>query len=143
MKFFHRINKRTLLLWSLLLSLSLLCTQGVGLHVHNVDHGHDDHLSNIYAIDGANDHADMSNAHFTHDTSHNDHHDGLESEFDISPDGLLKYTNHIFAIALIVFLVTLVMPVSSRRLIHYRRENDFILHRYYVLSPPLRAPPQH
>jgi len=144
MEFFRRINKRTLLLWSLLLCLSLLCAQGVVLHVHSMDHGHDDQQSHIHAADEANDHAHMSKAHFTHDTSHNDHHDSVASEIDVSPDGLLKNSsNNIFAIALISFFFILVMFVPSQRLIHCCRESKLILHRNYVLSPPLRAPPQH
>lgn len=144
MEFFRRINKRTLLLWSLLLGLSLLCAQGVGLHVHNVDHGHDEHQSHVHATDEADDHAHMSKAHFTHDTSHNDHHDDVASEIDVSPDGFLKNSsNNILAIALIAFFFILVLFVSSRQLVHCCRESKLILHRYYLLSPPLRAPPQH
>jgi len=143
MGFFRRINKRTLLLWSLLLSLSLLCAQGVSLHAHSLDHEHDGYHNHTHAIGEANDHTHISKAHFTHDTSHNDHHDGVASEIDVSPDGLLKHSNTVFAIALVVFLFTLITFVCSRQLLHYCRESKLIPHRHYVISPPLRAPPLH
>ncbi len=142
MNSFRQRNRRTLLLWSLLLCLALLFAQGVKLHVHSLDHGHDNHHS--HAINEAGDHGHLSKAHFTHDTSHNDHHDGVVSEVDISPDGLLKNVqNNFFAIALFALFFTLMTFVSSRQLVQYCRESKLILHSYYVLSPPLRAPPQH
>ena len=135
-------------MWSLLLSLALLCAQGVKLHVHHLDHGHDNHPNNyhshIHAIDKAGDHDHLSKAHFTHDTSHNDHHDGVVSEVDISPDGVLKNANYsVFALALFALFFTLVIFVSSRQLVQRCRESKLILRSYYLLSPPLRAPPQY
>jgi len=149
MTFFRLTNKPVLLLWSLLLSLSLLCAQGAKLHTHNLDHGHNDHPNDYHShihsiIDEAGDHGHLSKAHFTHDTSHNDHHDGVISEVDISPDGLLKNANdNVFEIVLFALFFTLMIFVSSRQLVQRCRESKLILHRYYVLSPPLRAPPQH
>ncbi|MDF1644402.1 MAG: hypothetical protein P1U80_09480 [Pseudomonadales bacterium] len=143
MEFFRRINQRTLLLWSLLLSLSLLCAQGVGLHAHSVGHGHDERQNHIDAADWVEDHAYMGKAHFVHDRSHNDHHDGSASEIDLSPNGLLKNFQNIFVLALIVFFIAVVTSLCSRHLIRRNRENEFTPHRYYTLSPPLRAPPQH
>ena len=130
-------------MWSLLLSLALLCAQGVKLHVHDLDHGHDNHHSHAHVIDEASDHGHLSKAHSSHDTSHDDHHDSVASEIDVSPDGVLKNSNTVFALALIVFFITLMIPASLRQRVHHRRENDFILHRDYALSPPLRAPPQN
>ncbi len=142
MEFFHLANKRALLLWCFLLSLSLLCVQGVKLHVHNLDHKQ--HHGHTHAIDDAGDHAHLSKAHFAHNTSHSDHHNGVISEVDISPDGVLKNTNNSpFTLALIIFFFTLAIFVASRRLIQHCRENKLIFHEYYVLSPPLRAPPQY
>ena len=142
MSFFCQINRRTLLLLSLLLSLVLLCAQGVKLHVHNLDQGHDNHHS--HAIDEVGDHDHLSKAHFTYDASHDGYHDDVVSEIDISPDGLLKSVNsHVFMIALFAFFFTLITFISSRQLIQRCRESKLILHRQYVLSPPLRAPPQY
>ncbi len=147
MEFFHPTNKqskRIVLLWCFLLSLSLLCVQGAKLHVHDLDHRH--HHGQIHAIDGAGDHAHLSKAHFAHDTSHGDHHNDVISEVDISPDGVLKNTNKNannspFTLALFIFFFTLAIFVASRRLIQRCREGKLTFHQYYVLSPPLRAPP--
>jgi len=126
MEFFRQINKRTLLLWSLLLSLSLLCVQGAKLHVHDLDHGH------------------LSKAHFTHDTSHHDHSDGIISEINLSSEGVLKKAhNNTVAIALLVFFFTLTAFFSSPQRTQHYRENKPILYEQHLLSPPLRAPPLH
>ena len=139
----RRIIKQTSLLWSLLLSLSLLCAQGVGLHVHSLENGHDD-LNHVHAADLFDSHSYMGKAHLVLDTSHSDHHDSSVSEIDIKPDGVLKKAgNNIFAIALIVFLVTFLVFTSSRQLIFHQREIKLVLRKYYTLSPPLRAPPQY
>ncbi len=147
MNSFRQIDRRTLLLWVLLLSLALLCAQGAKLHVHNLDHGQDNHHNDYHshthdAIDEVVDHGHLSKAHFTHDTSHNDHHDGVVSEVDVTPDGLLKNTNNnVFAIALFVLFFTLITFVSSRQSVQRCRERKLVRHSRYVLSPPLRAPP--
>lgn len=156
MNCFRQINQRSLLLWSLFLSLSLLSAQGVGLHVHNLDHGHDEHPneypnesstkyhSHTHTIDEADSHNHLSKAHFSHDTSHNDHHDGTASEVDLSPDGVLKNTHsNIFAIALFAFFFTLIPVVSSGQFMQRCRDNKLTIKEYYLFSPPLRAPPQH
>jgi len=144
MEFFRLINKRTLLLWSILLSLSLLCAQDIGLHVHNVDHGHDKHQGHVHVANEADDHAHMSVAHFAQDTTHNEHHDGLAAEVDVSPEGMLKNINiYVFAIALITFFFIFEIFFSSQQLVYFRKENRLIFHSYYSLSPPSRAPPQH
>ncbi len=144
MRFFRQTNKWVLLVLSLVFSLALLCAQGIGLHVHNLDHDPGDHHSHAHAMNGAGEHAHVSKAHFAQDTSHSDHHDGAVSEVDISPEGLLKNSsNNIFAIALIAFFFIFAMFVSLRQLAYRCRESKLILYRRYVLSPPLRAPPQH
>jgi len=139
----RQIDRRTLLLWALLLSLALLCSQGIRLHIHN--HGHDH--THTDSIDGADDHghlSNLSNPHFAHDTSHNDHHNGTIFEMDISPDRVSKTpSDNIFAVVLFTFFFTLITSVFSRQLVQCRRESRLVLHKYYTLSPPLRAPPQH
>lgn len=142
MEFFRRVNKRLLLLWGLLLFLSLLCVQGVALHIHSLDYGHGDHHNYSHAIEEESGHAHLSKAHFTHDTSHNDNHDGTVSEIDVSPDGLLKKSSkNISSMALIAFFFILVMFVSSLQLIHRCSESRRSPQRFYFLNPPLRTPP--
>ncbi len=124
MYFFRQTSKQTLLLWSLFLSLSLLCVQGGNLHVHNLDDGH------------------LTNAHFTHDTSHHDLDEHITSELNLSSDGVLKnLNNHNFTIAFLVFFFTLTALLSSLLLTRHYRDNKPIFYEHHLLSPPLRAPP--
>ena len=113
------------------------------LHVHNSDHEHNDQ-PNGHLINEAGSHEHLSKAHFISATSHDDHHDDLLSEIDISPDGLLKnFNSNAFAIAFFALFFTLMIFASSRQLVQRCRESKLILQSYYLLSPPLRAPPQH
>ncbi len=131
---FRQTNRKILLLWSLFLSLALLCAQSINLHVHDLDHTH--------GADELSGHTHLSKAHFAHDISH-DHHYGEVSELDVSPDGVVKNLNHsAFAIALFVIFFSLIAFVSSRH-VHQRRRKDKLIHHDYLLSPPLRAPPQY
>ncbi len=143
MKSFRQISRPTFLLGSLLLSLALLCVQGAKLHVHNLDHGHDNHHTHTHAVDEASDHTHLSKAHFAHDRSHDDHHDGVVSEVDISPYRLLKNTNNNVVTVLFSLFFTLMTFASSRWLYQCYRKNKLIFHSCYPISPPLRAPPQN
>ena len=148
MNFFRQINRRTLLLWSVLLCLALLCAQGVKLHVHNLDQEHGSHSSDYLGVGqvvaDTGDHSHLSVAHLAHDISHDEHHGDLVSEVDTNPYGLLKKSpGNPFAIALCVLFFTLVIFISSGSLIQRCRESKLVLHRRYALSPPLRAPPLH
>jgi len=138
MKYFRQINNRTLLLWSLLLSFSLLCAQEMNLHTHDFKHGHFD------TMEAGSNHHQFIKVHLSHDTSHYDHHNGEISDIDISPIGVLKSAKvRIFALALITFILLLVMRSTSQQLILSRRKNKLVFYKRYILSPPLRAPPQH
>jgi len=141
MGFFRRILRRTLLLWSLLLSLSLLCGQGIKLHVHNLGHDHDESIEHTHAADEANDHSRLSRAHYAHNTSHSEHHDDA-SDVDVTPDGVWKkLSSSMLTLALLTLLFVLVLPAPSRQRVHRYRESKSTLFRRYLLSPPLRAPP--
>ncbi len=142
MGFFRRIDRPTLLLWSLLLSLLLLCSQGATLHLHSLDHGQDKHLSHAHATDEASDHTHLSKAHYAHDSSHDEHHDVVLSEVDVSPNGVLKkLSNNTLTLALFALLFTLLLSGSLRQVVHRHRENRLAPLERYLLSPPLRAPP--
>jgi len=144
MGFFRRINRPTLLLWSLLLSLFLLCSQGATLHLHTLDHSQDEHLNHSHAADEASDHAHLSKAHYAHDRSHDEHHDAVLSEVDVSPNGVLKkLSNNTLALALFAILFTLLLPAPLRQVVHRHRESRLAPLEHYLLSPPLRAPPLH
>jgi len=146
MDYFRPINRQTLLLWSLLLCLALLGAQEVKLHVHHLDHASNGlyaaqhaHAIDTYAANKVGYHRSS----FVHDTSH-DHHGDTVSEVDISSDGLLKnINNNIHSIALFFLFFTLITFVSSQLIVQRCRESKLILHQFYTISPPLRAPPQH
>ena len=127
----------------MLLSLFLLCAQGVGLHIHSLDHHHDHKHSHNHATEEMGDHAHLSKAHFAFVGSHSDHHHGIASEIDVSPYGLLKSIDNLFAIALFDLLFAFFTFVCLRRLLRYCRERKLTLRGHYLLSPPLRAPPLH
>ena len=137
---FRQANRWRLLLWGLFLSLALLCAQGAKLHTHNFDHGCNDYHSCSHSIDKTEAHA-----HFTYDTSHKEHHDGALSKIDISPDQLFKNTHYkkLFAIALFALFFALMAFISSRQPVQRCQKSKLTLKDYYLLSPPLRAPPQH
>lgn len=138
MIFFRQTKKRTLFLWTLFLSMTLLCAQGVKLHVHSLDHNHG-HI----AAEAAAEHSHLSEAHLSTDVSHGDHHDEVVSELDVSSYGLLKKaSSNALTLALLVTLFALLLPAFNQQPFHHRRDRDAILPWQYHLSPPLRAPPR-
>jgi hypothetical protein len=118
------------------------------LHVHNLEHGHDEHLDYTHVANESRNHAHFSNhthlskAHYAHDRSHNSQHDGVVYEVDTSPDRVLKnVTNNIFTLAVFLLLFTLVLFSPLRQRVYHHTKNLSALSRRYVLAPPLRAPP--
>ncbi|NOX43621.1 MAG: hypothetical protein GXP19_07805 [Gammaproteobacteria bacterium] len=140
------MKKRTLFLWTLLLSMVLLCAQGVKLHVHSLDHDYDQTHSHI-AAEAAAKHSHLSEAHLSTDISHGDHHDEMVSEVDVSPYGLLKkgllkkVSTSALTLALLATVVILLFAGFYQQIYHRRRAKDFIFRWRYLLFPPLRAPP--
>jgi hypothetical protein len=140
MIFSQRMQKRTLILWVLLLSIALLCAQGTKLHVHSVGHDHEQRHS--VTLEVATQHLHQSGIHLTTDVSHADHHDEVVSEQDANPQALLKKMAS-YGPMLAIFVIAFIFLLHSFNVItlHYRRKNDLIITRRYILSPPLRAPP--
>ncbi len=141
MKFFRQAQKRTLILWTVLLSLSILCAQGVKLHVHDFDHDHGGHHHDQLDAEYS-EHAHSSEIHFAHDKSHTDHHGGVIPEMDLSPDGLLKkVSNSVLVLALLAALSFLLLPGVVCQSSRGPREQKSPLTKRYIHCPPLRAPP--
>lgn len=134
------MQKRTLIIWVFLLSIALLCAQGVKLHIHNFAHDHEPHQS--LALEVATEHLHQSDIHLTTDVSHADHHDEVVSEQNANPQALLKKISS-YGPMLAIFVIAFTFLLHSFKVItlHYRRDNDLIITRRYILSPPLRAPP--
>ncbi|WP_455210557.1 hypothetical protein [Kaarinaea lacus] len=125
------------------MSLSILCSQGVKLHVHGFDHGHDSHHHDqLDASDS--DHLHHNEIHFANDKTHVDHHSGIIQELDISQDGLLKkVSNVVLTLAFVAALFFILLPGLVRRTYQRRRDPKLTLPIRYLHSPPLRAPPQY
>ena len=140
---FRQTKKRTLFLWTLLLSMALLCAQSVKLHVHSLDHDHDQNQqhSHITTVPASN-HSHLSDAHLSTDVSHGDHHDEVVSELDASPYGLLKkVSDSVLTLALLTTVFTFLLAGFYHHTFHHRRDKNIVLAWRYLFSPPLRAPP--
>jgi len=141
------MNKQSLLTWVVLLSISVLCAQGIGLHVHSMDHEQDGHMVLATSMGDfsktSHNHEHISKPHSSLDSSLIYHHSDVSSSIDISPDGLLKNTNNnIFSIDVLAFIFILIMLTPARLILHRIQEPTIKLRNHYILSPPLRAPPQ-
>jgi hypothetical protein len=140
MIFPQRMHKRTLFLWVLLLSIALLCAQGVKLHVHNFGHDHEQRHSIPPEL--ATEHLHQAGIHLTTDMSHADHHDEEVSEQGINLQALLKkISNYAPMLAMFVIALTFFLHSFKVLILHTRRDRDVTITRRYILSPPLRAPP--
>ena len=145
MTFFRQTKKHTLFLWTLFLSIVLLCAQGVKLHVHSFGHDHDQQHSHIaleVEVEVEVEHSHLSEAHLSTDVSHDDHHSEVVSELDANPNGLLKkVSSSALTLALFATVLTLLFPGFYQQIFHRRRDKAVFLPWRYLLSPPLRAPP--
>ncbi len=138
---FRQLKKPTLYLWVLLLSVSLLCTQSVKLHVHNFGPEHDhDQQYNPIATEAVTQHSHLSEVHLSTDISHINHHDEVLLELDANPVGFLKkVSSNILTLALLTTLFTLLLVGFYQQiLLRYRKKVAIFPRRF---SPPLRAPP--
>lgn len=121
--------------------MSLLCAQGVKLHVHSLDHDHNQQHSHI-ASEAVAEHLHLSDAHLSTDVSHGDHHDKVVAELDASPYGLLKkVSNSVLTLALFATFFVFFLSGFYQQTFRHRRDKSIILPWRYRLSPPLRAPP--
>ncbi len=142
MGLFRKLNSKVLFLLCLLLVLLLLCSQGRALHIHNMGHGHDEHLDHSHTPFEVSGHAYLSKAHPVYDLSHSEHHDGVIYEVDASPDGVLKNIfDLLLVLALSVSPFILLLARSVLQEAKRRREDQPVFYEHSQLSPPLRAPP--
>jgi len=126
--------------WILVLSIALVSTQGVKLHVHGLGHDHDQRHS--HTCPKAVEHPHLSEPHLSTDLSHDDYHDEVVSELDANPDGLLKkVSSTVLILALFAMVLTLLLSGFNQLISHRRRDNGVNLSWRYLYSPPLRAPP--
>lgn len=141
MKYLRKTKKSTLSLWALLLSLALLCAQGVKLHVHSLSHEHHNHHDHQGQL-SEGDHTHISIAHLSLDNSHSDYHDQVIYESDACPDCLLtKISTKVPLTALVSVLFILLLIGVYRLAYERRRDNNFLFSCWFYFTPPLRAPP--
>jgi len=137
MNFRQSLKTHSLILWVILLSIALLCAQGVGLHVHSFSHDNvqQQSLSPLFT----NNHSHQSGIHLTIDTSHSDHHNQVISESAASPQALLKkVSSHSFIHTVFIITFTILCHFFYVFVFHRRRYDDVLTTtRRYTLSPPL------
>jgi len=126
---FRYINNCVRLLVGVLVVLSLLCSQGVALHVHGI--GHD-----------ASEEEAFGQLHSAYDLSHSEDHDGAVHNIDASPDAITKNFPHPLLVLALFVLSALFIASSLRRLLYCHHERKAIFAAGHFLSPPLRAPPR-
>ena len=138
---YHRKTKKsTRCLWVVLLSLALLCNQGVKLHVHSLGHDHHNHHDHQGQL-LVGDHTHVSIAHLSLDNSHSDYHNQVIYESDACPDCLMtKFYKAPLTALLIVLFILLLIGVYRHTLKRLCDGNALFLYRFHF-APPLRAPP--
>ncbi|WP_455218554.1 hypothetical protein [Kaarinaea lacus] len=152
MELFRKTNKSILLYWVIFLSITLICAQGVTLHVHTVDHdhfhGHSQHHSQQHKHDSLPDqlitaeHTHISIAHLSVDSSHSSHHDRVIFESDACPDCLLTKISSKVPLAALLSVLFILLLFGIYRRTYERRRDDNILYLFRPhFTPPLRAPP--
>lgn len=143
MDLFRRTKKSTLYIWVILLSIALVCAQGVKLHVHAIDHDHHQQHNHDSLLDQfpTAEHTHISITHLSADASHSNHHDQVIYESDACPDCLLtKISSKLPLTALLAVLFMLLLGVFRQTYVR-RREVFVFFSRRCHFTPPLRAPP--
>ena len=134
MQAFRKINKEIRLPLAILLSLLLLCAQGVTLHVHSFEH---DSFQSHHSIDNLNEHSHLNVAHLTIDASHDEHHGNVSSEIAASPNYILnQISSNMIMLALLTIILMLVLPILCRYILFHIHFNINRLWQYYF-SPQL------
>lgn len=137
----RQTKQRTLFLWTLLLSMALLCAQDLKLHIHILGNDHNLLLSHT-TPDTTTEHSHLSKAHLTTDTSHGEHHNETPTELDLKPYSLLKkVASNLPTLAFLASVFILFFPVFYRQAFNRRRDKDILPLWQPHFSPPLRAPP--
>ena len=125
----------------LYLCIALLMVQASGLHLHvqHVDHASatSEHIVDIHIASTLHD-IDKYTHHYG--GAQNDHH---PVAIDISQDYLVKKTSMLDPLALMIFFIGffLFIPRLRRICSQWRYKPPTINPCYYLLHPPLRAPP--
>ncbi len=138
-------NSMLKILLILCLSFTLLLSQASKMHMHLE---HDDHvMSSEHGHGHANTHVVNIHSESTpHDFNltnhHGDHQNHATSAVDISADKLLTKVNLLdHLVFILLFICVLLSSPRLRGTIRLALSNIPFTSRYYLLQPPLRAPP--
>ena len=146
---FNQITKPALYLLTLILSVAIVCAQGVRLHVHSLDQDHNHELqqqshttTETLKQFTQQQHSHPEKIHPASDISHSDHHDQVISELDVSPDAFLtKIISNILILAILSSIFTFLPVNFYQQLLQRYRKETVIISQRFLFSPPLRAPP--
>jgi len=119
----------------LCLSLALLLAQTSRLHMYLQHDGHPS-LASGHVVNA-------HTASILHDIDLISHHDNHHSTaIDISSANIVKKTTSLNPLAILLLFVTFLLFISYRAYVPRQRFYHFIITPvYYLLYPPLRAPP--
>lgn len=123
------------------LALTLALGQSSKLHMHIE---HDDVLSSTMSEHKLDVHIATSLHDSTHDTHHqDDFQDHHLTDYKVSPDSVVKKIESFTPFILLFLFVSLFLGIPQLRIIFRQHIQTKLTSTYYLLSPPLRAPPIH
>lgn len=124
------------------LAIALILGQVVKLHMHIE---HDDVLSSTSTEHIVDVHVASSLHDSAHDTHHQDdfqdHHH--QAEIKVSPDSVVKKIESFNSYILLFLFVSFFFGIPKLRSVFRQNIHTKLTSTYYLLSPPLRAPPIH
>lgn len=127
------------------LALALMLGQVFKLHMHIE---HDESLSSTTTEHKFNVHVASSVHDSTHDTHHqddfqNDSQDHHLTDIKVTPDSVVKKVESFSPYLLLFLFVSFFLGIPKLRSVFRQHIQTKLTSTYYLLSPPLRAPPIH
>jgi hypothetical protein len=140
MKRVRQTSNCPLQLWVFMFATMLRFNQGIKLHAHDFDHGLAQQHGGAFAEYTA-DQQHSDSIHLSMDPLHDDHHQSMTSEFDVTPNGLFRNLTVELPSLISTVIALFALPPLLLRQACYRR-GDEVTHLLwrYPLCPPLRGP---
>lgn len=126
----------------LCLSITLLLAQAGKLHVHLENNDHSEPSAHVH-VESSSHVLGVHPESTPHDFGLLNHHDNHSAAaVDVSPEKLLKSTGFINPLAIILLFIGLFLFIPRRASVcRPWFDKTFFPRCYYLLQPPLRAPP--
>lgn len=127
--------------WVLLVALSCVFASGTSIHSHSVEHAHPSLFTPGSITEASHHHS--SSPHISTDISHDIEHGKITSKQDLFPKGI--FTQLTNGASPLLFLVSIWLGLVFQSVCGIainRHKGPASLYWRYLLSPPLRAPPQ-